>query len=290
MSVRWALVGSLLAAGAVAISGCGVSSTIDPVAQAATQSTKAPGYRMTMSMSVSTPALPTPLTGTGSGSFETGDHLGSLSMSMSLGALGSNPQVRQLLGGSTLRIDEVIDRLTVYMKLPAALTSKLSGGKPWLKLDVAKAGSALGMPGLSTLESNPAGGDPSQMLRYLRASSGQLKNLGKAEINGIETTHYSATIDLNKVPDEFPPSERAAVRQTVNTLKGKAGLSSIPVNVWIDQQHLVRRMQLSLSETQANVTLGIDFTDYGPQPAPAVPPASQVTNITSLAGIGASGL
>lgn len=216
-------------------------------------------------------------------------------MSMSLGALGNNPTVRQALGGSTLRIDEVINRLTVYMKMPAALTSKLPGGKPWLKLDLAKAGAAMGMPGLGALANNPVGSDPSQMLGYLRASSGHFKNLGNAEVGGIRTTHYSASISLDKIAARFPPSERQAVQQTIDTLKSRAGLSALPVNVWIDDHHLIRRMQLAFGENLPSAgpmhfSMRMDFSDYGPQPAPAIPPASQVTDLTSLASSGASGL
>jgi hypothetical protein len=292
---RWGFACALLAAAVVAISGCGTSSTIDPVAQAATRSTSAPGYRMTLAMNLSSSQLPGPITGTGSGSFQTRNHTGSMSMSMSLGALGSNPQVQQALGGSSLRIDEVLDHLTVYMKLPSALSSKLPGGKPWWKINIAKAASSLGMPGLSTLASNPAGNDPSQMLGYLRASSGHFKNLGKASVNGAETTHYSASIDFDKIPDRFPPSERNAVRQTINTLKSMVHLSALPVDVWIDQHHLVRRMAFAFDEQlpsigQMHLSMRMDFTDYGPQPAPSLPPASQVTDIGSLAGAGSSGL
>jgi hypothetical protein len=41
---------------------------------------------------------------------------------------------------------------------------------------------------------------------------------------------------------------------------------------------------------QMHLSMRMDFTDYGPQPAPSLPPASQVTDITSLAGAGSSGL
>jgi hypothetical protein len=292
---RWGAGCALLVGAAAAISGCGTSSTIDPVAQAATRSTSAPGFRMTLAMNLSNPQLPGPITGTGSGSFQTHNHLGSMSMSMSLGALGSNPQVQQALGGSTLRIDEVVDHLTVYMKLPSALARKLPGGKPWWKINLAKAASSLGMPGLSTLASNPAGNDPSQMLGYLRASSGQFKNLGQATINGVRTTHYSASIDFNKIPDRFPPSERGAVKQAVTTLRNMAHLSALPVDVWIDQHHLVRRTAFGINEQLPGIgpmhlSMRMDFTDYGPQPAPSLPPASQVRDISSLAGAGSSGL
>jgi hypothetical protein len=278
---------------AIAISGCGTSSTIDPVAQAATRSTSALGYRMTMSLNMTSPALPGAITGTGSGSFQTRNHRGSMSITMSLGSLGSNPQVQKALGGSTLQMNEVVDHLTMYMKLPAALSSKLPGGKPWLKLDLAKAGAAAGMPGLGALANNPASGDPTQMLGYLRASSGHLTNLGKAVVDGTQTTHYRASISFDKIAARFPPSERQAVQQTVNTLKRLTGASSLPMEVWIDPHHLVRRMRFAFTENTPSLgamhlSMQMDINDYGPQPAPVIPPASQVTDITTLAGSAAA--
>src|SRR5580704_6296486 len=83
---------------AVAVAGCGgggsVASVIDPVAQAATTSTKTAGYRLNMSLSIASSALPTPITGTGQGAFSVPDHAGSFTLNMNL---GNSPQIVQAL-------------------------------------------------------------------------------------------------------------------------------------------------------------------------------------------------
>src|SRR5579884_2308547 len=173
---------------AVLLSGCGASSTIDPVARAATVSNAAPGYRATFSMRIGIPVLPTPLSATGSGRFDIRDHTGTLNLAMNLGSI---PQAAQALGSSTLRLEEIVNRLTVYLKFPSAITSRTAAfhGKPWLKINVAQAEQGLGLGGLSALANNPTSSDPSQFLRYLRGSSGNVTKVGTGTVDGFQTTH-----------------------------------------------------------------------------------------------------
>ncbi len=274
---------------AVAVAGCGgggsVASVIDPVAQAATTSTKTAGYRLNMSLSIASSALPTPITGTGQGAFSVPDHAGSFTLNMNL---GNSPQIVQALGGSTLQIQELIKGLTVYMKLPTALTSKLAvfGGKPWVKIDVSKLASSQGLGGLSSLTSNPATGDPSQMLSFLRASSGKVTTVGSEQVNGVQTTHYRGAISLDRVANLLPASSRAAAQQSIQSLEKLTNLRKLPYDVWVDGQHLVRRLGLSFAETVSgqslNLSMKFEIPQYGPQPVPTAPPADQVTNLNAL--------
>ena len=81
-------------------------------------------------------------------------------------------------------------------------TSKIpTFSKPWLKVNLAQAASAAGIPGLSSLASNPASTDPSQLLQYLRAVSGTVTKVGSESVNVVQTTRYHAQIDLDRVPD-----------------------------------------------------------------------------------------
>jgi hypothetical protein len=284
-----------LGGSALIVAGCGSSSSnsangSDPVAMAATRSTSVSGYRMTMNMQISSPSLPSALTATGNGTFDIKDKSGAFSLAMDL---GSNPQVTQALGGSTLRIDEILKWPVIYMKLPAVIADRLSSsGKPWIKIDITKAAAAAGVPGLSSLTNNPASSDPSQLLQYLRAVSGDISNEGKEQVGGLDTTHYKATIDLNKVPDALPASSRAAARQSIPAMVKMLGKSTLPVEVWIDNQHLVRRMKMSFDSStngqSAGIAMTMDIPEYGPQPAPQLPPGDQVTDASSMLGGGST--
>lgn len=282
------------AAGAVAVGGCGASNVagnvIDPVAKAATVSNQAPGMRMLVSMRVSAAALPAPITASGAGTFSTARRTGSLNLAMDFSSI---PQVAQALGSSTLQIEEIVDGLDIYLKLPAALANNPAlHGKPWAKINLASAAQAAGISGVSSLMSNPASSDPSQFLRYLQATSGGVTRVGSESVDGVQTTHYRGQIQLDRVPDAFPPASRSQARQTISALQQVGHIHALPVDVWIDGQHLVRRMAFTINETVSGQSLStamrIDIPQYGPQPSPQLPPASQVTDLTGRLGGGAT--
>jgi hypothetical protein len=284
MAATW--VGAVGTAGAL-LSACGTASTIDPVARAASVSTAAPGFTMKLSMQLSGSGLPTTINGTGSGAFDVRDHAGALQLDMKL---PSSPQLVAVLGSSTLHF-EVIERgLTMYMKLPAGMSSKLPGARPWMKLDLSKAAASAGLSGLTSLASNPVSSDPSQLLQYLRAT-GKVSDAGIEQVDGRTTTHYAATVQLDKVADAVPAAQRQAVKQASATLERLTGQRSLPVDVWVDSAHLVRRYAMAFDENlptgQAmSIRMTMDIPTYGPQRAPAVPPASQVLDATALAAQG----
>jgi hypothetical protein len=278
-----------LAAGAsaVAVAGCGGSSgnVLDPVAKAATNSAGAAGYKMNVSMTMTLPGSSTAVTAHGTGSFSPRDRAGSMGLDMNF---GSNPQVVQALGSGTLHIEELIKGLTIYMKMPPAIASKLPGGKAWMKIDLQKAAAAGGIPGLSSLASNPASSDPSQFLQYLRAVSGNITNAGSESVGGVQTTHYQASINLDKVPDVLPSASRASGKQAISALEKATNLHQLPVDVWIDGQHLVRQMRMAFDTSTGGQSLKTVMTiampEYGPQTIPAAPPADQVFDLSSLLG------
>jgi hypothetical protein len=198
---------------AVTASGCGAANTLDPVAKAASISTTTPGFQMRFEVRFGSPQLPTALTATGTGSIDARDRTGSVVFVMNA---GNDPDLKKALGGSTLRLEELVDGTTVYVKLPPAIASKLPGGRPWMKVDLANAS---GIPGFSSLTNNPVSSDPSQFLSYLRATSGHVSKLGTEVVNGVQTTHYHATISLDRVPDALPSASRKGAKQAVSSIE-----------------------------------------------------------------------
>lgn len=277
---------AVLAGVAFAVFGGATSGVVDPVADAATVSSNAPGYRMHFSMQIASSASATPITGTGEGTFDVRDHTGSLSLAMNL---GSDPQVIQALGSNTLDLREIVNGATVYLKLPAVAANALPiSGKQWVAVDLAK---LAGIPGLSSLDSNPLSSDPSQMLQFLRAVSDSVVAEGHQQVDGLETTHYRADLDLDRVAASLPSAAQGAAEQALSTLEKATQLHTIPVDVWVDAQHLVRRVEMTMaaglpSGQTLDETMTIDVSDYGPQPRPALPPADEVANLSGLIGSG----
>ena len=227
----------------------------------------------------------------GAGAFTPANHAGSMSMQMTLpGAAGAAL-------GNKLNIDAVFEGGSFYMKMPAAIAGQIPGGKPWLKFNLGALGRVAGISGLSALTNESSTlDDPGQYLDYLRAASGDVKDLGHTTVNGVNTTHYHAQIDLNKLADAVPASSRAGVQQLVAQLEQRFSGGNMPVDAWIDSSNRIRRLAMTYSlqvpntQQTSKVAMVMDFTDYGPQPKPGIPPASQTTNLLSLLHGGLAGV
>ncbi len=102
----------------------------------------------------------------------------------------------------------------------------------------------------------------------------------------MKTTHYRALVDLDRYPNLVGPTRRAAVKRSVKQLETTLGEHTLPLEVWIDERSLVRRLGLSLTECVSKVkssfSLTMDLYDYGPQAKPRIPPRAQVYDLTPL--------
>lgn len=298
---RWATGAIGVAATAALIAGCGGSggstassgssgasssggsassgtAALTAITRAADVSGSAAGYTVKLALTEASPSLGGTITGTGTGSFNVAKHAGTFALTLdlpsSLAAVGSLELSLISLNGNE------------YVKLPAIVASRLPGVKPWVEFNVAQLAKSAG---LSSLVGGTDTADPAQFLQYLRATSASgIHDVGTATVDGVVTTHYRAILDLAKAPNQLPASERAQAQAAISALEKATGLSTLPVNVWVDSANLVRRIRLSYgvrsSGHTAHTTAQLDFLSYGPQPVPSAPPASQVSSIASLLG------
>jgi hypothetical protein len=123
------------------------------------------------------------------------------------------------------------------------------------------------------------------MLRYLRATSGQVTRVGQEEVRGVKTTHYKATIDLRKMPK--------LGRGSAERLIAAGSPATMPIEVWVDGRKLVRRMRMQIAmklPATAGPAAGqemdldetIELYNFGPKPRIEPPPADQVYDATEL--------
>jgi hypothetical protein len=139
---------------------------------------------------------------------------------------------------------------------------------------------------LSALSSPGASSSPSQLLSYLRATSGQVTRIGAEQIRGVPTTHYRATVDYQRYVARAAPAQRATARASVAALERLTGSHTQLVDVWVDRQDRVRREELTFRECLPNapgktqIHLAIEFFDFGTQVMPALPPSSEVADVT----------
>lgn len=278
---------------AVAVAGCGSSSSTSgtktiSLTRAAYVSAGARGYKALVSLQENIPSAGL-IRMTGTGSFSLPSHSGSMTMQMSIPSAAAGQ-----LGLGSLTLQAVMVPKAFYVKLPAALASKIPGARPWWEINLNQAGKLAGIPGLSSLMSGTSNiNDPGQYLDFLRATaSGSVKDLGPATVDGVPTTHYRAAIDFGKLPNAVPASDRPGIQRLIATLQSRGALAHrFPVDAWIDSSHLIRRIQMTYNQplgsgTAAAVSMRVDFVDYGPQPAPQIPPKNQTVDLLTLFGHG----
>jgi hypothetical protein len=278
--IKTAIVLSAIAATLI-VAGCGGSSSPGKAGgvstvRAAYISPSGPGYQMAIRVTGNAAGHPIKVTGTGA--FAQAAHAFQLTLNV------SPPTV----AAKTLHMNEVILGNHIYVKLPASLAGKVPGGKPWLELDVSEIGKGVGIQGLSSLLDNPSE-TPARFLELLHAAStGSVQNLGQQTIDGVSTTGSRATVDLSKVGDTLPASQRHSGSLAIASIERLTGLHYVPIEAWFDSSGHVRRIVLSetghVEGQPFSEHVQLDFIKYGPEPVPSAPPADEVTNIMSLLG------
>jgi hypothetical protein len=118
-------------------------------------------------------------------------------------------------------------------------------GKDWMRLDLERAYDDLG---IYMSAAGQMGQGTGQYLEYLESVSDGVSDEGREHVRGVDTTHYSATIDLRKVPGEDP-----------DKLIDVVGQSEFPVDVWIDDDQRFRRIEFEMTMKQAGQEIRMDM-------------------------------
>lgn len=293
MRLRFALL-TLLASVSLVAAGCGGSSgperTLMSLASSAEKTSSAGTYRTELRTTMTIPGLADGLEITATGAVDTVARRYQMSMDMSkmLGALVSATGAAAPKA-SDLRMDMVMDGLTMYMRMPL-LAGELPSGKTWVSMDVAKLAAAGGADLSALLGRSYA--DPAQYLDYLTAH-GDLEELGTEDVRGVATRHVRTTVDLEAYLEALDPTLKKDIAPLVDQFEQMAGSVRPVMDAWVDGDGLVRRvgidMSMGIPATGAGgsveMTMTMDLFDFGADVAIEVPPASQVMDGTAL-GLG----
>ena len=270
-----------LLAAVAALAGCGGEDAAVAVADAAERTQEVSSARVDVEGTVEGPGLPGPTTYEATGVVDNEAQVGQLEFE----DFQIPGDVAGTLPPDALEGEVVFDGFEIYMQLPI-LTASLPEGKSWLKLDLQSAlegqGVDLGQLG-SIGQSNPTA-----TLRQLEAVSEDLEDVGEEDVRGVPTTHYEATVDLTRYPDVVPEEEREAVQESVDALIELTGTETIPTEVWVDEDGLVRRFSQSYSYDQppageVRQSQTIEFSDFGTEVDVEIPPEDEVFDATDLA-------
>jgi hypothetical protein len=269
--MTWRILGPL--AGALAIVGVIVAllapsngTVLDPVANAADTTAAAGSAEFGISGSITTGGQNVPLQGSGALDMR------NARMRMSL--------TFPIPGYGSLQMDEIFDGNAFYMHFPDSLAQRLPGGKSWMKVDLAALGKASGVDLKQMMQANQS--NPADMLKALKAV-GDSHLVGDENIGGAPTKHYQANIDLNKAAERIPDKKTV---ENVKQMFKSSGVSTIPIDVWIDRAGRVRRQSLKFSAPGQAIDMTIEFTRFGVPVDTTPPPADQVLDAGALLGGG----
>lgn len=161
----------------------------------------------------------------------------------------------------------ILDGTVWYVKMPA-LTG-LAGGKQWLKLDVTKSGGR-GQQALAVLKLV----DPARLFGLL-GTAGTFTAAGHETVGGVETTHYTGSIDGAKFAAAIGAPHEARDHEQ----------ATFSADAWVDGQGYLRRLAFALPTTAASPALKVtvDFSDFGTTVDVTPPPADQVADFDTLA-------
>ena len=197
-----------------------------------------------------------------------------------------------LMGGE---MDMVMADGVVYMRSPLFQDA----GTEWVSLDPSK---------MSPEEAASFGGfgagttDPSAYAG-LFAGVFKVEEAGEQDIGGVPTTHYTGTIDLTRVLENFGDVVGAEVdgatkeqlEMAVDQFEALGIDDRIPFELWIDEDGLPRRQRISMDfgdlvpgADDASLDMTVDYSAFNEPVEIDVPPASQVTDMTEAMGGGAA--
>lgn len=274
MSRRLSLIAVLcLLAAFLAACGGGDTLALDPVAEAAERTRQEGSAKVEMTMSSrGTGSEAFAMTGKGSGVFNNNDGSGRMDFTIEV-------------DGEEADFESVFVMPVMYMR-SSVFAGELPDGKSWMKIDLVRAGKELGID-MNAL----TGSRPMDSLASLESTSGEVEEMDVEAVRGVPATHYRAEIDFEKAAAEGPKE----FRESMSRLVELTGMSTVPVDVWIDDEGLVRRFTQTWNQKlpgesgRMQTEMTMELHDFGPRIDVEAPPEDEVFDATALAGAGPGG-
>lgn len=171
----------------------------------------------------------------------------------------------------------------------AAAVGGTPPAKPWVRVTLPP-----GAGGASAIQ------DPTQVLGYLRTTARSLTKVGKDTVRGTATTHYRADLDLTKAVAASGATPQPGQPDPAQLLRQQLGRDTLPVDVWVDAQQRVWRLQTvfpfqqgsgsataspSTTTTAGTASFTEEFYDFGVPVSVQAPPPDQVQEAPAVSQV-----
>lgn len=139
---------------------------------------------------------------------------------------------------------------------------------------------------LSGADVSSVGTSPADIIHMLNGLDGDITTVGADTIAGVPTTHYSVAINLQALAD-------LAGSQEFEDLNDFAAMfEDLPIDIWVDADGRLRRLEMSLSSDMFAALLGpadsfsmsiwYEISVYGADVIIVAPPADEIISGDSL--------
>ncbi|MEI5102178.1 hypothetical protein RB200_31330 [Streptomyces sp. PmtG] len=152
-------------------------------------------------------------------------------------------------------------------------------GKHWIKYaygDLERIGGGSGAYMKDAMQNST----PHQSVKMLLAS-GDVKKVGEETVRGVNTTHYSGTIDVAELAEKssgLSESQLADMRKQLE----QAGVTTETVDIWVnDENLLVKKVEKGQMKT-GELSSTAYYSDYGTDASAEAPPASDTADFKDL--------
>jgi len=161
---------------------------------------------------------------------------------------------------------------TVYMRWD------LKGKRYWVR-EVEEQNRRVADP-LEALVPFPGGPTtPTEVLELVLRSSTDVQVLGDEPVRGAKTTHYRGEVDPERLLAALPPERRPGPASAEDWRK----LSPLPVEVWVDEDGRVRRVDLEQDVGTENALRStVELYDFGVEVDVRPPPADELISQEEL--------
>jgi hypothetical protein len=184
------------------------------------------------------------------------------------------------LSGQSTGIQAILSGTNLYLQFPGI--SSLTNGAAWAEIPLSTlsggASSAISQSLQQLQNSNPLA--QTQIL----AASHDVHQVATQVINGVATTEYAGTVSASAALSTLSPSMKSELAPELNQISG-----DISFNIWLDSQHLVRKVTENETVAGQAVSVSMTITSVNKPVTVAVPPASQV-DVLSQNGLNSAGL
>ncbi|GEM_PF-4458812 len=164
------------------------------------------------------------------------------------------------------QISVVDDGQYTYVKM-AAMAAMVGADTDWIRSESGSdSGLTSGFLGADT-------GSPDGLMRQLSAA-GEVTEIGREDVRGVGTTHFEVKLDPTKLAEMAGTGTDPGLGSAVDT----------PVGVWIDDQGLLRRMDMQIDDSSGSGTMVFEMYDFGKPIEVEVPGPGEYTDESELQG------